>query len=411
MAAGRILTTHVGSLVRPPALVALARPRQDGQPVDERAYEDCLRREITDVVRRQAEIGLDFINDGELGKSISWSRYILQQLAGFERRPAESGMPKGVHGKDRRDFAEFYREYDATTDTSGMRGWVVTGPISYKGQATIQRTIDMLKDALKGAKVAGAFIPAVSPTSVAPDREDEYYPSSEESLIAIADALREEYRAIVDAGFLLQVDDSYFASTYDMMVPPGTLRDYRKWAARQVEVINYALKGIPEDRVRFHICWGSWNGPHSNDAAFKDIADIVLKIRASAYSIEMANPRHEHEWRVWETVKLPAGKVLLPGTVSHATNIVEHPELVAERITRLAKLVGRDNVIASTDCGFAAQAFVARVHPSIQWAKLGAVVAGARIASKELWRKTPPRRTPAGTRKQATPKARKAARR
>jgi 5-methyltetrahydropteroyltriglutamate--homocysteine methyltransferase len=221
----------------------------------------------------------------------------------------------------------------------------------------------------------------VSPVSVAPDRQDEHYKSDEEYLFAVADALSDEYKAVIDAGFILQVDDSYMASTYDVMVPPGTLADFRKWAGVRVEAVNHALRGLPEDRVRYHMCWGSWNGPHTNDLPLKDIVDLLLTIRAGGYSLEMANPRHEHEWHVWENVKLPEHKVLLPGVISHATNVVEHPELVAERLVRLVRLVGKDRVIASTDCGFAQGPFTRRVHPSIMWAKLKALVEGARLAS------------------------------
>src|SRR5262245_49876760 len=268
-----------------------------------------------------------------------------------------------------------------------MAGWKVTGPIAYRGQAAIRQDIAGLKAALAGVNVAGAFMPAVAPASVAPDRTDEHYRSEEEALFAIADALNEEYRAIVDAGLILQVDDAYLASYYDIIVPPGTLADYRKWAALRIEALNHALRGIPEDRSRYHVCCGSWDGPHVSDVPLGHMVDLLLKVRVGGYSLEMANPRHEHEWRVWETTKLPDGKVLLPGCVSHATNVVEHPELVAERIVRLAKLVGRENVIASTDCGFAQTPFTRRVHPSIMWAKLRALVEGAELASRELWRR------------------------
>jgi len=380
--ANRILTSHVGSLIRPDDLVAMLRARSHGMTVDERAFNDCLARAVADIVRRQAEIGIDIVSDGEFGKTISWSRYILERLGGFERRRAEPGFAVATYGKDRRDFAEFYKEYDAAQESEGMRGWVVTGPITYKAQSVIARDIASLKAALGQVRVTDAFMAAVAPASVAPDREDEHYRNSDESLAAIARALNQEYRAIVDAGFIVQIDDSYFASMYDTMVPPGALADYRKWAAMQVEVLNAALEGIPADRARYHVCWGSLNGPHSNDVALKDIVDLVLPIQVSGYSLEMANPRHEHEWSVWETVRLPDDKVLLPGLISHATNVVEHPELVAERIVRLAKLVGAERVIASTDCGFAQGPFVRRVHPSIQWAKLAALVEGARLASK-----------------------------
>jgi len=253
------------------------------------------------------------------------------------------------------------------------------------GQAAIRRDIEDLKQAIAGVDVVNAFLPVVAPASVVPARKDEYYKSEEEALFAIADALREEYRAIVDAGLIAQIDDAFLASSYDIMVPPKTLAEYRKWAEVRVEALNHALKGIPRERTRYHLCWGSWNGPHTNDVAIADIVDLVLRVNVGGYSLEMANPRHEHEWRVWETVKLPDGTTLVPGLISHATNIVEHPELVAQRIVRLAKLVGRDRVIASTDCGFAQGPFARRVHPSIMWAKLGSLAEGAAIATRELW--------------------------
>jgi 5-methyltetrahydropteroyltriglutamate--homocysteine methyltransferase len=228
-------------------------------------------------------------------------------------------------------------------------------------------------------------MPAVSPTSVAPDRLDEYYNSDEDYVFAVAEALREEYKAIVDAGFILQVDDAYLALSYEVLVPPGTLKDYRKWAAIRIEALNHALQGLPEERTRYHVCWGSWNGPHAYDVELKRIVDLILRVRTGGYLLEMANPRHDHEWRVWEDVKLPKGKVLIPGVISHATNVVEHPELVAERLVRLARLVGRNNLMGGTDCGFAQGPFVRRVHPTIMWAKLRSLVEGARLASKRLW--------------------------
>jgi 5-methyltetrahydropteroyltriglutamate--homocysteine methyltransferase len=389
--AGRILTTHVGSLVRPDDLLAFLRKQQDGEAYDAAAFQACLERSVAEVVRKQAEVGIDIVSDGEYGKTISWSRYILDRLSGFEeRRDDTPGFRRAVAGKDRRDFPEFYAEYETAFGFVGMGKafktgtWVLSGPVKYTGQAAIQRDIADLKRATAGVNVANAFLPVVAPASVVPAREDEYYKSEEEALFAIAGALREEYKAIVDAGFICQIDDAFLASTYDVMVPPKTLEDYRKWAEVRVEALNHALEGIPEERTRYHLCWGSWNAPHTTDVPIKDIIDLVLRVKVGGYSLEMANPRHEHEWRVWETVRLPEGKTLLPGLVSHATNIVEHPELVAERIVRLARLVGRGNVIASTDCGFAQGPFARRVHPSIMWAKLAALTEGARIASREL---------------------------
>jgi len=384
----RILTTHVGSLVRPDDLVRFMRSRIEGRPVDEAAYQACLARSVAEVVEKQAEVGVDIVSDGEFGKAISWSRYVLQRLEGFEQRAAETsqvGMPKAVVGQDRRDFAAFYAEYDPAQNFVGMSGWAVTAAIRYKGQAQVARDIEDLKLAVSGVKVAGAFLPAVAPSSVAPDRTDEIYKSDRDYLYALADALKEEYKAIIAAGLFLQVDDAYLASMYDIIVPPGSMADYQKWAGLRVEVLNHALHGLPADKIRYHVCWGSWNGPHTTDVPLRAIVDLVLAVNAGAYSLEMANPRHEHEWRVFESVKLPEDKVLLPGVISHCTNIVEHPELVAERIVRLAKLVGRENVIASTDCGFAQGPFTRRVHPSIQWAKLKSLAAGAALATRELW--------------------------
>jgi 5-methyltetrahydropteroyltriglutamate--homocysteine methyltransferase len=259
------------------------------------------------------------------------------------------------------------------------------GPISYTGQAELRRDIENFKAALAQAGLKEGFLPVAAPSSVIPDRKNEYYRSDEELLHAIAEAMRSEYRAIVDAGLLLQLDDARLAVTYDRMVPPASFAQYRDWVALQVEAINHALQGIPEERVRYHVCWGSWPGPHSTDVPLKEIVDLVLKVKAGTYLIEGANPRHEHEWRVWESVKLPEGKVLAPGMISHATNVVEHPELVAQRIVRLAKLVGRERVLASTDCGFAQGPFHRRVHPSIMWAKLEALAEGARLASRSLF--------------------------
>jgi 5-methyltetrahydropteroyltriglutamate--homocysteine methyltransferase len=382
---GRILTTHVGSLIRPPELQDFLKAQRDRHPYDEAAFKACLHDSVAGVVRKQAEIGLDIVNDGEYGKTISWSRYVLRRMSGFEQRgPAQIGMPAAVVGRDRREFAEFYADYDRHQGFSEMTGWALTGPVRYTGQTAIARDIANFKGAAKGVKTTGLFMAAVAPASVAPDRIDEYYKSDEDYVFAVADALREEYKAIVDAGLILQVDDAYLAHTYEVMVPPKTPKDFRKWAAVRIEALNHALKGLPEERTRYHVCWGSWNGPHAYDVALKDIADLILKVRVGGYLVEMANPRHEHEWRVWEKVKLPKGRKLIPGVISHATNVVEHPELVAERLMRLAKLVGRDNLVAGTDCGFAQGPFVQRVHPSIMWAKLRALVEGARLASKSL---------------------------
>lgn len=385
----RILTTHVGSLVRPAKLLEFARWRQNGEAVDEAEYGTCLRDSIATVVRRQAEAGIDVVDDGEFGKSTSWSLYALKRLSGFEQRPIQPGADPFARGADRERFAEFYAELEQPNERTWSRATthdaVCVAPIKYTGLDELQRDIANLKAALKGVQVEEAFLPVAAPSSAIPDRKNEYYKTHEDLLVALAEALHTEYRAIVDAGLLLQIDDARAAVTYDRMVPPASFEDYYRWAERQVEILNHALEGIPEGRVRYHVCWGSWPGPHTTDVPLEKIIDLILRVRAGAYLIEAANPRHEHEWRVWERVKLPEGKVLAPGMISHSTNVVEHPELVAERIRRFASLVGRENVIASTDCGFAQEQFNRRVHPSIMWAKLESLAEGARIASGQLW--------------------------
>jgi 5-methyltetrahydropteroyltriglutamate--homocysteine methyltransferase len=385
----RILTTHVGSLVRPPRLLELVRAKENGDAAGAREYDRCLTHSVAEVVRRQAQAGIDVVNDGEFGKSTSWSLYALKRVSGFEQQPVKPGANPFARGADRERFAEFYAELEGGKD----RTWsnvtqteaVCVAPVKYIGLGELQHDIDNLKAALGGVKSEEAFLPVAAPSSAIPDRKNEYYKSDEELVVALAEALRTEYRAIVDAGFLLQVDDARAAVTYDRMVPPASFDDYYRWVGRHVEVLNHALEGIPEDRIRYHVCWGSWPGPHTTDVPLRKIVDLILKVRAGAYLIEAANPRHEHEWRVWKEVKLPEGKILAPGVVSHGTNVVEHPELVAERLARFASVVGRENVIASTDCGFSQEQFNRRVHPSIMWAKLEAMAEGARIASNGLW--------------------------
>jgi 5-methyltetrahydropteroyltriglutamate--homocysteine methyltransferase len=380
----RILTTHVGSLIRPPHLQEFYRAKQSGQPYDKDAYERTLKDCVAEIVRQQAECGIDVISDGEFGKAISWSQYVLERLGGFERRPF-SGSNPWARGADRSRFAEFYAEFDAQERGATTMDSVVVGPITYTGQSLLQKDIDNFKAALKQVKVTEAFLPVAAPASVVPDRKNEFYKNDDDVLEAIGAAMRTEYKQIIDNGFVVQLDDARTAVTFDRMVPPKTLKDYLKWVARHVEILNEAIKGLPREKIRYHVCWGSWPGPHVSDIPLKTIVDLILKLKVGAFVIEGANPRHEHEWKVWADVKLPKDTVLIPGVISHATNIVEHPELVQERVVRLAKLVGRENVIASTDCGFAQGPFYRRVHPSIMWAKLEAMVAGARLASKELW--------------------------
>ena len=385
----KILTTHVGSLIRPAALLDFIRKKQDGLPYDQPGYEKTLRDSVAAVVKRQVEAGIDIPSDGEFGKGISWSQYVLERMSGFERRPAKPGEHGFARGADRARFADFYKELDAADGPPAAVGAsagiaVCTGPVKYTGQAELQRDIDNFKAALAKAGAKQGFLPVAAPASVIPDRRNEHYKSEEDLLVAIAEAMRAEYRAIVDAGLFVQLDDARLAVTYDRMVPPKSFAEYKSWGARQVELINHALEGIPEERVRYHVCWGSWPGPHTTDVPLKSIVDEILKVKVGAYLIEGANPRHEHEWQVWKDVKLPSGRKLASGVISHATNVVEHPELVAERVGRLARLVGAENILASTDCGFAQGPFHRRVHPTVMWAKLESMAEGAKLAAAAL---------------------------
>jgi 5-methyltetrahydropteroyltriglutamate--homocysteine methyltransferase len=382
----RVLATHVGSLIRPRSLQEFLRSKQAGKAYDEDAYQKCLTASVADVVREQTQAGIDVVSDGEFGKSISWAQYALERLSGFERRPIRQDTANPFkRGADRTKFSEFYAELDVKEAVATTTEAICVGPIKYTGQAELQRDIDNLKGALKVVKAEEAFLPVAAPASVIPDRKNEYYKSDGELQAAIAEAMRAEYKMIVDSGFLLQLDDARSAVTFDRMVPPASFVDYRGWLAHQVDILNHAIEGLPADRIRYHVCWGSWPGPHTSDVPLRDIVDLILKVKVGAYVIEGANPRHEHEWQVWKNAKLGSGQVLIPGVISHATNVVEHPELVAERIVRLAKIVGRENVIAGTDCGFAQGPFYRRVHPSVMWAKLEALSEGARLASRELW--------------------------
>jgi 5-methyltetrahydropteroyltriglutamate--homocysteine methyltransferase len=380
--AARILTTHVGSLVRPPELIPHLKAVLNNEPYDEQAFAAQLRQSVAEVVRRQAEIGLDIINDGEFGKT-HWYRYVIERFAGITSRPAGPAQTYFV-GKDRERFAEFYAEYDKEVPRARLE-WAVTRPLSYRGTAALQADIDNLKAALSGVDAVGGFLPVVAPGSLMPELKNAFYASDEELVFALAETLRTEYQAITAAGLTVQIDDAWLPAMYERMVPPGTPADYRRWANMCIDALNHALRGIPDRLTRYHICWGSWNGPHTADLPLADLVDLLLRIKVGAYSIEGANPRHQHEWRVWENVKLPEGRGIIPGVITHSTNIVEHPELVAERIVRIARLVGPERVIAGTDCGFAQGALYRRVHPSIMWAKLQSLVHGAELASRELF--------------------------
>jgi 5-methyltetrahydropteroyltriglutamate--homocysteine methyltransferase len=395
--ADRILTTHVGSLIRPPKLIEFWRAIEDGKPYDEAAFEACLTDSAAEVVRQQAEAGIDIVSDGEFSKGANWAFYVHKRLSGIAVRPAtpeeaKDPMASMGGGRDHQAFAEFYAEYDAATGLGKRLGnrVVVNGPIKYSDRQ-VRRDIKNLNAGVAKAKDKhpglAAFLPVVAPASALPGAKVEHYKDEESYLSALAEALHQEYKAIVDAGLYVQIDDAFLPYMHERMVPPMSNADYLRWAQLRVDALNHALKGIPEERSRYHICWGSWNGPHAFDVPLKDIIALVLQVRTGHYSFEAANPRHAHEWCVWETVKLPPGKVLIPGVISHATNIVEHPELVAERIVRLAKIVGRENVMGGTDCGFAQSPFARRVHPTIMWAKLKSLAEGARIATRALWGK------------------------
>jgi len=390
----RILTTHVGSLARPDDLAAILRAKDRGQPYDSAAYTRLVKDAVADVVRRQTEAGVDVVTDGEQGKA-SFFGYIVERFDGFTRKPAPTGQEGNPRGGSReyQAFPEYYAWSERIAEWAGGRGsdrnrygvHVCTGPISYKGQAAVRADLANLELALKGLRHEEVFMPAIAPSYVSATLANEFYRTEEEYEQALADALREEYRAIVDAGFVVQIDDPRLVTQF-MMTPGLSVADCRKWAARRVEAINDSLRGIPREKVRFHTCYSIDVGPRVYDMELKDIVDILLTINAGAYSFEAANPRHEHEYHVFEQVRPPDGTILIPGVISHTTNLVEHPELIAERIVRYAKIVGRENVIAGADCGFAASGIRFNdVHPSVVWLKLAAMTEGARLATRQLW--------------------------
>ncbi|HEY0934414.1 MAG TPA: cobalamin-independent methionine synthase II family protein [Trebonia sp.] len=382
----RVLTTHVGALQRPPELSQAMAAHGEWAP----DVLGQLTAGVADVVRRQADTGIDIVDDGEFGKTM-WSRYIVDRLDGVEARDRGALSHNRVFkGRDREQFPGFYAWADAnqtlfgyTEDsnffTSMLTQPVVTGPLRYRPEA-VQRDIANLKAALAADPGREAFLPTVAPASIVVALQDEYYGSEDDLLRALGDALRQEYRAVIDAGFILQVDDAWVPANWDRN--PGYDRDsYRRYAAASIEVLNHALAGLPSDQVRYHLCWGSWHGPHAHDVPLEYLADLMLGVNADAFLVEAANSRHEHEYHLWEDVRLPEGKILIPGVVTHATNIVEHPELVAERITRYTDRIGPENVIAGTDCGFGS-----RIHPELGWAKLAALAEGARLASSRIWK-------------------------
>ncbi len=377
----RFLTTHTGSLIRPDTLVR--EPAPDAGAAARADYERALTEAVAGVVARQLEAGLDVVNDGEFGKS-SWSGYALDRVSGFEIRDDQL-KPLDWLGRDRERFKGFFTDsQEMPAALTGAPAQVCVGPIEYTGPELVSRDLANLKAATAGHPGREAFFTSVAPASMAYNGVNEYYKTDEEYVYAIAEALRQEYLAIHEAGFILQVDDAVLANMYDHISQQGE-KAYRRWARLRVEALNLALAGIPEDRIRYHICFGSWHVPHVADAPLEAIIDLILAVNAGAYSVEAANPRHEWEWEVWERTKLPDGKILIPGVISHHMTTVEHPRLVAQRLERFAGIVGPENVIGGADCGFAQASVIRRTHPEVMWAKFGSLVAGAQIASQRIW--------------------------
>lgn len=387
--ANRILTTHAGSLPRSADLIELYRDQAPAEKIETR-----LTRAVAEVVQRQTESGIDIVNDGEYGKPMAdevdygaWATYAFDRLSGFEMREVPEGATRislmMARSKDRADFAQFYESGESGIGPRQRATQFPTnvGPIHYTGQKLIQRDIQNLKAALRGKPAEEAFMTAIVTGVIGLRPGEAYYRTTEEQALAVAEAMRQEYKAIADSGINLQLDDPILVNVYELQYSlSGDMASFRKWAESHIELVNHALAGIPEEKIRYHVCWGSWKGPHSTDLPLRDVIDLLLKVKASQYSVEAANPQHEHEWKVWKEVKLPVGKAVIPGVVTHKTNILEHPEVVADRILRYADAVGRENVIAGTDCGMGG-----RIHPTVAWAKLRALSAGAALASKQLW--------------------------
>jgi 5-methyltetrahydropteroyltriglutamate--homocysteine methyltransferase len=387
----RIRTTHAGRLPTPPGCEGLPMRLFRGEKVEPAVIDAG----IDQVVRQQLDCGVDCIGDGEFWKARNLA-YLSRHFTGIATRPLKPGEPPStrVFTRERDEFVQFYKDLDATGTIFHVPGEkpmqpeheraIVTGPIKSKGREVLAQELDTFKAAIAraGRTVDEAFFCVIAPGWLDHFIFNEHYKSEEEYVFALAEALREEYLAVVNAGFVLQIDDPGLPDWWDMIKPAMSVEDYiGKFAKLRIDALNHALRGIPEDRVRYHLCWGSWHGPHTHDLPFEHIIRLMLEVKAQCYSFEAANVRHEHEWKLWETTKLPDGKMILPGVVSHSTNLIEHPELIAERIARFAKVVGRENVIAGTDCGLGG-----RVHPQIAWAKLKALAEGAELASRELWR-------------------------
>jgi len=378
----RILTTHVGSLPRPPDLIAMVRAKLRGEAVDPATYSKVLKQSVAEIVKKQADLGIDVIDDGECGKP-SFVSYGNERLGGFSPRKGGGGISPWANSREAKTFPEFYQSQMGSVSSQHAR-LVCTDPVTYTGEAALKTDLANLKAALASVNVAEVFVPSISPASFEDWNKNEYYKTDEDYVIALGEAMRTEYQAIIDAGFLLQIDDPRLV-TYYILHPDESVADCRKWAQMRVEALNHSLRGIPTARIRYHTCYGINMGPRVHDMELKDIIDIILKIRAGAYSFEASNPRHEHEWKVWKDAKVPDGTILIPGVITHSTVLVEHPELVAQRLVKYAEVVGRENVIAGTDCGFATFAGADEIHASIVWAKFESLVKGAEIASRELW--------------------------
>jgi 5-methyltetrahydropteroyltriglutamate--homocysteine methyltransferase len=379
----QILTTHCGSLARPKDLLEIMRAKESGQAYDQENFARRVRSAVAETVRQQIDNGVDIICDGEQSKA-GFSVYVRERLTGFEPRPTSPDDSPLRRWRDVQAFPEYYEEYfkQHMRGVAPASSLVCVGPISYRGQIAVRTDIENLKAAIQGVQPEEVFMPAIAPR---PLGGNEYYPTDEAYIYAIADAMHEEYKAIVDAGFVLQVDDPALTNLYGQDQSLSFAERYRR-AELYIEALNHALRGISPERVRFHTCYGINEGPRIHDTPLQDIVDLILNVHAGAYSFEAANPRHAHEWHVWEHIKLPDGKVLIPGMISHASNIVEHPELIAERLVTYAKLVGRENVIAGSDCGFSSQATpTPEVHPTVVWAKFQAMAEGARLATQQLW--------------------------
>jgi 5-methyltetrahydropteroyltriglutamate--homocysteine methyltransferase len=377
----RILTTHAGALPQPPDLKQMHSARDAGTPLNADTFRQRVETAVVEVVKKQINCGLDIINDGEVGKT-SFSRYARDRLSGFIERNAKPGeQASTIFARDLVEFGEYFKNRTYHRGDN-VRRVFCNAPLKYVGQESLKSEIEDFKAALTGQKYEEAFLPAIAPGTIEHWMKNDYYPNDEAYLMAIADAMHEEYKAIVDAGFLLQIDDPDLPDGWQFMSKMN-VPEYRKYAELRIDALNHGLRDIAPDRVRFHTCWGSYHGPHKYDIPLRDIIDLILKVKANTISIEAANPRHEHEWRVWEEVKLPLGKVLVPGVVGHATDIVEHPQAIAERLVRYAKIVGRENVMAGTDCGLGPRVGDAQ----IAWAKFEAMAEGARIASQQLWGK------------------------